>query len=609
MLRFLRNKDKTGAHAMRASGTPPVLGYHASLDTPMLALTPEDVWTLRDSFEGTFIFGATGSGKTSGSGRALAQAFLKAGYGGLVLCAKPEEADRWEAYARECGRPRSVLRMRAGGALRFNFLTYLMELPVDQGGGNVLNVVAAFLRILEASRVAKEGEKGAEAPFWKNAMTELLRHAITALYHARGRVDLAQLLDLVASTPQSEEHIRDPKWVERSFCAQTLIKMQDAPAVPLAKRLSDMTFDYFGRRMPYLDPKTRSNLVFTLTSEIDPFLTEPLHSLFCTDTTVTPELTHEGAVLVLDLPIKRLHHTAAVAQSLMKYLWQRSVEARAIAETTRPVFLWADEYQFFISGYDLEFQSTARSSRAATVYLTQNLPSLYAQIGGTIPKHRTDAILGNFQTKVFHANTDHDTNVWAAEMVGKMLHWRENYSDSESMGQGTSDSLADSWSVTDTVSESDSESRASGQQGGHSTGSSYNYSAGWQGTPAPSSSNQLFSLNSDSVNRSWGKNESRSSGWSFARTLGLTRGKSTGATEGQSRTRGVSRNESRTRGQGAAQQKDYIIDPSEFGNRLKKGGEGNGYLVTAIVVQGGKRFAKTGMNWTPAAFSQVDRRD
>lgn len=33
-------------------------------------------------------FGSIGSGKTSGSGQALALAYLRAGFGGLVLCAK-----------------------------------------------------------------------------------------------------------------------------------------------------------------------------------------------------------------------------------------------------------------------------------------------------------------------------------------------------------------------------------------------------------------------------------------------------------------------------------------------------------------------------------------
>ena len=62
---------------------------------PLVQFSPlaEDIWTLEDAFQGTVIFGSTGSGKTSGSGQLLALKFLKAGFGGLVLCVDIEEAN------------------------------------------------------------------------------------------------------------------------------------------------------------------------------------------------------------------------------------------------------------------------------------------------------------------------------------------------------------------------------------------------------------------------------------------------------------------------------------------------------------------------------------
>lgn len=73
------------------------LPYISDLNAPLLQLSPRDAWRLRDACEGTVIFGGTGSGKSSGSGRAIARAFLRAGFGGLVLCAKQdEERERWK---------------------------------------------------------------------------------------------------------------------------------------------------------------------------------------------------------------------------------------------------------------------------------------------------------------------------------------------------------------------------------------------------------------------------------------------------------------------------------------------------------------------------------
>jgi len=80
-----------------------------------------DSWTLRDAYEGTMIFGRSGSGKTSGSGATLARSFLRSGMGGLVLCAKGDEADTWERYAEEAGRADSVIRFDTSGDWRFNF--------------------------------------------------------------------------------------------------------------------------------------------------------------------------------------------------------------------------------------------------------------------------------------------------------------------------------------------------------------------------------------------------------------------------------------------------------------------------------------------------------
>ena len=65
---------------------------------------PENYWSLNDAFQGVQILGGTGSGKSSGSGQALARAFLDANLGGLVLTAKTDEVFTWKKYAEAAGR-------------------------------------------------------------------------------------------------------------------------------------------------------------------------------------------------------------------------------------------------------------------------------------------------------------------------------------------------------------------------------------------------------------------------------------------------------------------------------------------------------------------------
>jgi hypothetical protein len=69
-----------------------------------LSSSSKDTVTLADAKTGVLITGQTGEGKTSGPGRLLAKAYLRAGFGGLVLCAKIDEADLWRKYLRETDR-------------------------------------------------------------------------------------------------------------------------------------------------------------------------------------------------------------------------------------------------------------------------------------------------------------------------------------------------------------------------------------------------------------------------------------------------------------------------------------------------------------------------
>jgi len=69
------------------------------LERALTHFSGADAWTIRDACEGCQIFGVTGSGKTSGSGAALARAFLRAGFGGLALTAKPDERELGSATA------------------------------------------------------------------------------------------------------------------------------------------------------------------------------------------------------------------------------------------------------------------------------------------------------------------------------------------------------------------------------------------------------------------------------------------------------------------------------------------------------------------------------
>jgi hypothetical protein len=95
-----------------------------------------------------------------------------------------------------------------------------------------------------------------------------------------------------------------------------------------------------------------------------------------------------------------------------------------------------DEAQLFLSEYDQIFQTTARSSVAATVFLSQNISNYYTAIGGKSPQAKTDSLLGNLSTKIFHANNDTVTNEWAAKTIGQAWRHVESVSIGKSEGMG-----------------------------------------------------------------------------------------------------------------------------------------------------------------------------
>ncbi|MEJ7659606.1 MAG: TraM recognition domain-containing protein [Hymenobacter sp.] len=110
------------------------------------------------------------------------------------------------------------------------------------------------------------------------------------------------------------------------------------------------------------------------------------------------------------------------------------MEKRTIQDqTTLPVFLWADEAQNFLHEHDAEYQATARSSRIATVYISQNLPNYYASMGGQEAGNRVKSFLGTLGTKIFHANADIDTNQYASTLIGDKSTKKE--SDGTSFGK------------------------------------------------------------------------------------------------------------------------------------------------------------------------------
>lgn len=419
--------------------------FHTDNSTPLLHLSKLDRWGLEHAVQGTHIFGATGSGKTSGSGAAIAEAFLRAGMGGLVLCVRDDEAGNWMRLAKRTGRSNSIVHFSPESDHGFNFMEYQLRYEAMQRGGSVnpLNAIDLILKIAEAMK--RGGNRDVSDDFWDNATRVLLTNAIEPIYAAYGMVSLPMVRDMVISAPADPAQYNDPALYQTSFNAKTLKAAWDHPLHELGDHTKQAVMGYWQRSYGTLTERTKSNIVITLENLVSPFLRDDFHHLFSSETTIVPELSREGAVILVDFPVLSMGVRGQIIQTIFKFLWQRTIggQVETGGKKLRPCFLWIDEAQFFLNDDDYKFQSNARAARACGVYMSQNLDAYYAAAGGgEAGRQAASALLENLQTHIFHANNSRSTNEFASRMIGEGVVRRHglNVSDSDNINAGGSDS-------------------------------------------------------------------------------------------------------------------------------------------------------------------------
>lgn len=406
------------------------------LSTPLLEFSAQqDYWTLGDAVQGLAILGATGSGKSSGVAKDVACAFLANDFGGLVLTAKPDEVNTWIGYCKKTNRLDDLLIFAPSQKYRFNFLQH-EYVHGARGAGSTYNLVSLFQNLLEL----KDRKRGSGSdPFWMDAARQMLTSALDVLA-AAGEISLPAVHEMVTSLADSREEAISDDWAKNSFCGRMLERAAGNTGLgPTREKDVAAAIGYFLNEVPRMPEKTRGSVVMTLTSMAHPFLTGQLRELFCTTTNIRPEDTADGKIIVVDLSVKEYRELGVFSQVLWKLCWQRAVETRT-GSNLRPVFLFCDEYMNFCTPGDILYQSTARSARACTVAICQNISSLYSALGGhaeSLGRSLTNALLGNLTTKVFCNNDDAVTNKWAADMIGQDWTYKESYGASTGGKEGT----------------------------------------------------------------------------------------------------------------------------------------------------------------------------
>lgn len=421
------------------------------LDATLFHWDIKEPCRVREICEGFLVTGGIGSGKTSGAGNQLANAFLRNGMGGIVLTAKAgTELELWKKYCRDNGRENDLVILSPNGNQAFNFLNYESNLRLDNAKGIAHNIADVLKTVIKSEE--QSGQESDKA-FWDSTLQQLLVNAIDICLLTQEALKLEDIYKVVQSAPKTQQQLNDKDWCNGSHCF-ALIRyvgqsLNNQPKTDhtdkLARRLKSIE-NFFLESWVNLSEKTRSIVETMFYGFTDRFLREPLYSLFCKGTTLTPEDTIDGKIILIDLPYLTYERTGRDAQVMFKYIFQRAMQRRSIVPESMPVFLWSDEAHYFLHSHDVQFQSTIRDFRCATVYITQNLPNFYLHAGGgETGKTRFRALAGNLSTKFFHANSDVETNEYASDLIGK--YWGNVQNQGRSMGENSSFSQGSSESL------------------------------------------------------------------------------------------------------------------------------------------------------------------
>ena len=396
-----------------------------------------NLWTVRDACTGVMVFGMTGSGKSSGPLHKIANKFLTLNFGGVVFCAKTDECDTWIKYAKEAHREDDLLFL---SKLTFNYLDHESRRS-GRGGGQIENLVNLYLEIVNMGK-DKRNSGGGNDEYWNNAVKQLLRNTMTILQMAGESINIENIYRMVISAPSANGNTAE----ESSYCTDLMAlsipeHLRQTPEFEIART-------FFLEEFAHLDERTRSNTVSSFSVTADSMQRGELARCFSApeSTLHLEDIYRNHKILIVDYDQKSWGRMGQYAAGIIKYCFEMMIERREDISNNDapPVFLWADECQFFSLDYDQKFQTTARSSRTLTVYATQNLGNLYDGYG----KEKASSLLGNLGTKFFCQNGEFETNEWASKSIGQEIILRKNktYGDSKSSSMKGDDNKSLSFS-------------------------------------------------------------------------------------------------------------------------------------------------------------------
>lgn len=400
------------------------------LDTPVLDWGPGIPWTVRDSFCGTYMFGSTGSGKSSGSLAFICRSLLKAGYGGVFLTAKRDDRATYERYVKDTQRWDDLRVFSPDTRLRFNFIASEIEASRDAVGlaENLSALVMLAAQLGERSSGGR-ASTSENSEYFRQAANRLCRHAMLVLVLSGLGVTVPNLHCLIVSSPRSRVEARSESWQTSSYCWRCVQAAAHAPMTPSLRADFELALAFFMDEWSDLAQKTRSTVESTLTAATDSLSRGAVRDMMSApDSNFACSELYDGAVVIADFPSLVLRDVGVLIQGLFKYSLQRALGRRDVSRQPRPVFIVTDESHLLLTpDIDQQFATTRRSSHTAVVCATQGVANLLDAFGphGEAKAH---SYLSCYQTLINHQQTDPKTIEYLQHLIGRSRQYFMNSS-------------------------------------------------------------------------------------------------------------------------------------------------------------------------------------
>ncbi|HVX13856.1 MAG TPA: TraM recognition domain-containing protein [Pirellulales bacterium] len=384
------------------------------LDYPLMQWTQGCFLTVRHLLANILILGATGSGKTSGSGKHLMRAIVRyPGSGGLILAAKPEDADDVRVIFRAAGRGDDLLVVNDDAELRCNFIDYVRSM-----GGDAREITKAIITIAETLRSSDTKGGGEMGDFWDRENARLLGHAVLVVLLAKGNVSAPDLQRFIMTALQNPQQVSSEQW-QRCFHDQCMRAAFDAPKTRIQQHDFELATDFFFREWPSMADKTRSSILTGVMGILFSMNSGLSREICSTTTNVSPDEMLRGRWVMVNLPPSKYGDTGSFINSGWKYLTQKMILGRKAAGFDAPIVIWCDEFQSLVNSADSHFLAQCRSHRGCQIMLSQSIHSLMGALKGDTGRHHAIALMSNTQHKVFHAIGDHETAEFASNLLGR----------------------------------------------------------------------------------------------------------------------------------------------------------------------------------------------